>query len=152
MYRNDEFMLDRTQIQDLLPHQGHMFLLDGVLSYDGDQIACRSLSHRDLHNPLRTADKLPVHAGIEYAAQAAGIHGGLLNRVTDPQAAPQLGYLAVLSNIEWQVERLDDLPDELHIHARRTAVTPGGRLYRFRIEHRADTVMHGELIIALELR
>lgn len=145
-------MLNKSQILDLLPHQGRMFLLDGVLSYDRDQIECRATSHRDPDHPLRSQGILPVHAGVEYAAQAAGVHGGLLNRLADPQAAPQLGYLAVLSNIEWQVTRLDDLPDPLVIHAKRAAVTPGGRLYRFRIEHRATLVMHGELIIALELR
>lgn len=145
-------MLNKTQIQGLLPHRGAMFLLDGVLAYDRERIECRAISHRDPHNPLRSDRILPAHAGIEYAAQAAGIHGGLLNRLADPQAAPQLGYLAVLSSIEWHVPRLDDLPDELRIHARRAAVTPGGRLYRFHIEHHAMVVMRGELIIALELR
>lgn len=145
-------MLDKTQIRDLLPHQGRMFLLDEVIAYDREAIECRASSHRDAGNPLRHMDILPVHAGIEYAAQAAGVHGGLLNRIANPQAAAQLGYLAVLSNIEWQVSRLDNLPEPLCIHAKRVAVTPGGRLYRFRIEHRATSIMQGELVIALEPR
>lgn len=143
-------MLERTEIEGLLPHQGKMFLLERVFAYNRDAIECGALSHRDSDNPLRHAGKLPGHAAIEYAAQAAGVHGGLLNRDVNPNAAPQMGYLAVLTNVQWNVERLDDLPDVLRIYAQRTAVTPGGRLYRVRIEHQAQLIMSGELVIALE--
>lgn len=145
-------MLVRSQIYDLLPHSGGMFLIDEVHRYDGDEIECLTLSHRSLDNPLRHADCLPIHVGIEYAAQASGVHGGLLNRDRDPSATAQMGYLAVLSQVEWQADRLDDLPGPLRIHSRRVALTPGGRLYRFRIEHNDAPIMQGELIIALELR
>jgi predicted hotdog family 3-hydroxylacyl-ACP dehydratase len=143
-------MLEKTQIEGLLPHHGKMFLLEHVFAYDRDAIECGAVSHRDADNPLRHADKLPAHAAIEYAAQAAGVHGGLLNRDVNPTAAPQMGYLAVLTDMQWNVERLDDLPDVLRIYAQRTAVTPGGRLYRVRIEHQAQVIMSGELVIALE--
>lgn len=143
-------MLEKTQIEGLLPHQGKMFLLERVFAYDRDTIECGTSGHRDVDNPLRFENRLPGHAAIEYAAQAAGVHGGLLNRDMNPGAPPQMGYLAVVTNLDWRVERLDDLPDSLHIFARRMAVTPGGRLYRVRIEHRGDIVMNGELIIALD--
>jgi predicted hotdog family 3-hydroxylacyl-ACP dehydratase len=127
-----------------------MFLLDQVVRFDHDEIECRASSHRDLRNPLRHQDRLPAHAAIEYAAQAAGIHGGLLNRQLYAEAPAQMGYLAVISNLHWSVDRLDDLPEPLHIYARRTAVTPGGRAYRVRIEHQGNTILSGELIIALQ--
>lgn len=143
-------MLEKSQIEGLLPHHGNMFLLERVFTYDRDAIECGALSHCDPENPLRHLGKLPAHAGIEYAAQAAGVHGGLLNRDVNPLATPQMGYLAVVTNMHWTVARLDDLPGSLHIFARRTAVTPGGRLYHVRIEHQARVILHGELVIALE--
>ena len=143
-------MLKKTEIEALLPHQGSMFLLDQVSRFDRNEIECSAISHRDPHNPLRHQDQLPAHVTIEYAAQAAGVHGGLLNRELYPDAPAQMGYLAVISNLRWSVDRLDDLPDALHIHARRTAVTGGGRAYRVRIEHQSVLIMSGDLIIALQ--
>jgi predicted hotdog family 3-hydroxylacyl-ACP dehydratase len=143
-------MLKKSEIEALLPHQDAMFLLERVERFDRNEIECVALSHRDPRNPLRHDDRLPVHIAIEYAAQAAGVHGGLLNRQLHPDAPAQMGYLAVISNLHWQVERLDDLPGDLQIHARRTAVTPGGRAYHVNIQHQGKPVMSGDLIIALE--
>ena len=143
-------MLQKHQIEGLLPHQGGMFLLERVIASGRDDIICATRSHLQPHNPLRHDQCLPAHAAIEYAAQAAGIHGGLLNRDLFPDAPAQMGYLAVISNALWSVERLDDLPDELIIYAKRTAVTPGGRAYRVRIEHCNVTIMSADLVIALE--
>jgi predicted hotdog family 3-hydroxylacyl-ACP dehydratase len=145
-----KFMLEKHQIEGLLPHQGAMFLLERVTAYDRDKIVCTTRSHVSPTNPLRHDEQLPAHVAIEYAAQAAGIHGGLLNRDLFPDAPAQMGYLAVISNAEWKVERLDDLSEKLIIHALRTAVTPGGRAYRVRIEHAGTTIMNGDLVIALE--
>jgi len=143
-------MLEKHQIEGLLPHQGSMFLMERVIGYDRDKITCMTRSHTSPTNPLRHGDHLPAHTSIEFAAQAAGIHGGLLNRDLFPDSPAQMGYLAVISNAEWQVQRLDDLSEELVIHALRTAVTPGGRAYRVRIEHANQVIMTGDLVIALE--
>lgn len=143
-------MLKKTEIEALLPHQGAMFLLDHVERFDGNEIECSAISHRQPDNPLRHEGRLPVQVAIEYAAQAAGVHGGLLNRQLHPDAPAQMGYLAVISNVQWQVQRLDDLPGDLKIRARRTAVTPGGRAYHVSIQHQGRPVMSGDLIIALE--
>jgi len=143
-------MLKKTEIEALLPHQGAMFLLNQVERFDRNEIECSAISHREPGNPLRHAGQLPAQVAIEYAAQAAGVHGGLLNRQLHPDAAAQMGYLAVISHVQWQVQRLDDLPGELKIHARRTAVTPGGRAYHVSIQHQGSPIMSGDLIIALE--
>jgi predicted hotdog family 3-hydroxylacyl-ACP dehydratase len=143
-------MLEKHQIEALLPHQGAMFLIERVVTYTRDDIICTTRSHLNPINPLRHANSLPAHVSIEYAAQAAGIHGGLLNRDLFPDAPAQMGYLAVISKAEWFVERLDNLSNELTIYARRTAVTPGGRAYQVRIEHSGAIVMRSDLIIALE--
>ena len=61
----------------MIPHTGAMCLLDGVLQWDTSTIQCVSRSHRDAHNPLRIDGRLPTLCGIEYAAQAMAVHGGL---------------------------------------------------------------------------
>ncbi len=62
-----------------LPHAGRMCLLDRLEAWDGDSITCFATSHRDAHNPLRRAGRLPAVAGVEYAAQAMALHGNLLS-------------------------------------------------------------------------
>jgi predicted hotdog family 3-hydroxylacyl-ACP dehydratase len=143
-------MLEKSEIEMLLPHQGGMFLLERVIRFDRGEIECIASSHRDPTNPLRHTNCLPAHAAIEYAAQAAGVHGGLLNRQLRPDALAPMGYLAVASNLHWQVERLDDLSGDLEIHARRTAMTQGGVAYYVQIAHHGRSIMSGDLIIALE--
>lgn len=143
-------MLEKSQIDCLLPHRGSMFLLDRAVRFDDDEIECCASSHRGPDNPLRHHGQLPVHAAIEYAAQAAGLHGALLNRRLRLGGPPQVGYLAIVSNLLWFVDRLDDLTNDLHIHARRTVVGSSGCAYRVRVEHLAAPVMSGDLIIALE--
>lgn len=143
-------MPENIEIDGLLPHQGAMQLIDHVDSWTRDDIICRTRSHLRADNPLRQGGLLPSHVAIEIGAQAAGIHGGLLNREMFPNAPAQMGYLAVISNAHWTTASLDELNDELVIFARRTAVTPGGRAYRVRIEHHTETIMSADLVIALE--
>src|SRR5690606_26066703 len=114
----------------LLPHTGAMCLIDTVVSHDPDRIHCRSHSHRAGHNPLRHHDRLSMAAGIEYAAQAMAIHGGL-GRPSAPDAAPRAGYIAVLSQVHWQPGRLDTAADPLEIHAEKITDTADGFCYRF---------------------
>ena len=61
-----------------------------------------------------------------------------------------MGYLAVVSHLHWHVERLDDLPGDLEIHARRTAVTTGGVAYRVEVRNQGQSIASGDLVIALE--
>ncbi len=144
-------ILEKTALLSLLPHHGNMCLSDAVTHHDRDEIECIANNHRDITHPLRDGNRLPVQAAIEYAAQAAGVHGGLLNQQINPGAPAQMGYLAVISNLRWHIDRLDTLTDSLVINARRTAVTPGGRAYHVRISHRGTQIMEGNLIIALEI-
>jgi len=58
-------------------------------------IHCASLSHRNADNPLREPAGLPVWAGIEYAAQAAAVHGALV-RV---HPSPRPGLLGALRDV-----------------------------------------------------
>jgi predicted hotdog family 3-hydroxylacyl-ACP dehydratase len=143
-------MLEKAEIEELVPHRGAMCLLERVTRFDADGIECVAISHRDPHNPLRHAERLPAHTAIEYAAQAAAVHGGLLNRQSHRDGAAPRGYLVVVSNLHWWVERLDDLHSDLRIRAGRTAATPGGIAYRVEIEHEGQSIASGDIVIALE--
>ena len=84
-HRHRHAMLARSGIAALIPQQGAMCLLDGVLSWDAAGIACRAVSHLDPANPLRQHGRLGAICGIEYGLQAAALHGAL--SAGAPQAA-----------------------------------------------------------------
>ena len=136
--------LNREAIARLVPHQGAMCLLEEVLQSDADAIACRATSHRDPRNPLRSASGLPAIMGVEYAAQAVAVHGGLTSR-----SEQQKGYLAALRDLVCSVERLDDEPDDLVVRATRVAAESGRLLYDFRIEAGGRELLKGRLSVVL---
>ncbi|MEZ5436241.1 MAG: hypothetical protein R3E67_06875 [Pseudomonadales bacterium] len=142
--------LHDENIATLIPHAGSMCLLSGIDFFDAQRIVCRASSHRDSHNPLRHADQLSTQAGIEYAAQAVAVHGGLLTRQVDTHAAPRGGMIAVLTDVRWQVERLDTLRADLTVSAERIAELPQGLQYRFALYAEQQELLSGEMIIALQ--
>ena len=70
-------MLGKSEIAAMIPHAGTMCLLDGVLEWNPTKIKCVSQSHHDENNPMLIAGQLPAMCGIEYAAQAMAVHGGV---------------------------------------------------------------------------
>ncbi len=139
--------LDRQQIAARIPHAGRMCLLERVEHWSECDIGCIATGHRDPDNPLRSGDRLPVTAGIEYAAQAMAVHGSLVEPVDGP---PRRGYLAVLSRVEWTVEQLDDIGGPLRVEAVRETVIDGGRSYRFAVHGDGRLLLSGAAVIALE--
>jgi predicted hotdog family 3-hydroxylacyl-ACP dehydratase len=75
--------LDRQWLESHIPHQGGMCLLDEVLNWNSTRVQCRSSTHRDASNPLRSRDRLAAVCGIEYGAQSMAVHGALIaSRIT----------------------------------------------------------------------
>ncbi|HEV3011239.1 MAG TPA: 3-hydroxylacyl-ACP dehydratase [Burkholderiales bacterium] len=133
------------QIRDLVPHQGAMCLLEQVLEWDENAIACRATSHRDPANPLRNADGLAAIMGVEYAAQAVAVHGGLTQELNKSR----VGYLAALRDVACATERLDAESDDLVVRATRVAAESGRLLYDFRIESGGRELLKGRLSVVL---
>ena len=106
-----------------------MCLLDGVSSWNEDEISCRAVSHRDLDNPLRCADGLSSLQGVEYGAQAMAVHGGLLMR--QQGEAISVGYLASVKNVVLHVDWLHDIEAPLLIQATRLLAQGGQFMYEF---------------------
>ena len=84
--------LDHAGIEALVPHRGAMCLLDRMVSWDESRIECLATGHRDPAHPLRSRSGLMAGTAIEYAAQAAALHGGLVAQASGATASP--GYLA----------------------------------------------------------
>lgn len=133
-------------IRELVPHQGAMCLLEEVVEWNAHDIACRATSHRDASNPLRTAQGLPAIMGVEYAAQAAAVHGGLNDK---DSRKSRTGYLAALRDVICLVERLDLEPGDLVVRATQVAAESGRLLYDFRIESGGRELLKGRLSVVL---
>lgn len=139
--------LTRAEIAGLIPHAGSMCLLDGVVDWDGTRIRCVSRTHLDGANPLRAGGQLPAVCGIEYAAQAMAVHGGLA-RGAAPR--PRAGYLASVRNLACRRSRLDDLDGELVIEAERVMAEEDRVIYEFRLWVGDMEVLAGRAAVVLE--
>lgn len=133
-------------IAALVPHAGAMCLLDRVLAWDADRILCAARSHLDPANPLRRAGRLVALCGLEYALQAAALHGAL--RDGRPQPA---GYVAALRDVALHAARLDDpAHGELRVSATLEQGESAGLLYALRVEaERGAALVEGRAAIAL---
>ncbi len=139
--------LDQAAIRQHIPHAGTMCLLDQVLRWDHTDIECLAVSHRSLDNPLRHNGILPIHAGIEYCAQAIALHGGLTHKDSGP---PRRGYLAVILGTQWYAQRLDDCAGALHVTATRQVRLQQGASYQFALQHEGHTLLTGQAVVALD--
>ena len=140
-------MLNRDWIAAHIPHQGRMCLLENVLEWSGQRIVCDALSHTDLLNPLRAADRLGAANGVEYAAQAMAVHGALL---AQSAAAPTQGYLTSVRGLSLHVNRLDDLAGPLRVTAERLSGDTRLILYQFHIHHGERCLIEGRASVVLD--
>ena len=145
--------LDHAGIEALVPHRGAMCLLDRMVSWDESRIECLATGHRGPAHPLRSRSGLMAGTAIEYAAQAAALHGGLVAQASGATASP--GYLASAREVRLDTWRLDDLPpaatDALRIVAERQAGDAARLLYAFRIEHAGREIASGRLAVVLDV-
>jgi predicted hotdog family 3-hydroxylacyl-ACP dehydratase len=152
--------LDRSWIEQHIPHKGRMCLLDEVLNWDATQIRCRSATHRGTDNPLRAQGRLGAVCGIEYAAQAMAVHGALVGssaplassmsgEVRDSLGAA-VGYLASVRGVTLHVGRLDDLQGDLIACAQRLAGDARTVLYEFKVTCEGHTVLEGRASIVID--
>ena len=124
-----------------------MCLLDGVLSWDDAYIICTASSHRAPDNPLRRDGRLHAICGVEYAAQAMALHGGLAAGV---DARPRVGYLASLRDLACHIAYLDAIEGDLKVEAERL-VDEGSRvIYRFALSDAHGVLIAGRAAVVLE--
>ena len=135
--------LDHAAIATRIPHSGRMCLLDRVLQWDAHSIRCSATSHRDKDNPLREADGLVTLAGIEYAAQAAAVHGALLL----DEAVPRSGVLAALKNVTATRQWLHEIADDIVIEANLLHSDPAGGIFAFSLFAGETRILNGQFTL-----
>ena len=118
-------------IPALIPHGGAMVLLGRVETWDAGGILCRAVSHIDATNPLRRDGRLAACCGLEYALQAAALHGAL----TADGVAQRAGHVAALRGVALHVDRLDVAEfGELRVLARLERQERAGVIYDLKIQ------------------
>ncbi len=140
-------VIDREWIARHIPHQGTMCLLDGVKSWDDENIVCVASSHRRVENPLRADGSLGIANAIEYAAQAMALHSALLLRESE---TPKSGYLTSVRDVRWYRSRFDDVPQNLKISAHRFSGSEINVLYDFEIHADALLLIQGRASVMLD--
>jgi predicted hotdog family 3-hydroxylacyl-ACP dehydratase len=124
-----------------------MCLLDSVLRWDERQIVCEAISHQQLDNPLRAKGRLGAATGVEYAAQAMAVHGGLL---APEGSEPTQGYLTSVRGLNLHVARLDDLRGPLQVIAERLSGDERLILYQFQLCHQDRCLLEGRASVVLD--
>jgi predicted hotdog family 3-hydroxylacyl-ACP dehydratase len=142
--------IELIDIASLIPHQGAMCLLDEIVFWDDLHIRCSTMTHRNPDHPLRGHTGLLAVCGVEYAAQAVAVHGGLLQRKSDSFSAPSSGYLANAKDVTWVVDRLDDIASELLVEAEQMISEGGRSIYAFNLKSDGRLLMQGRVAVVLE--
>jgi predicted hotdog family 3-hydroxylacyl-ACP dehydratase len=137
----------KAEIASIIPHAGAMCLLNSVRFWDSSTIVCVASSHRDADHPLASGGRLDAVCGIEYAAQAMAVHGGL-NAISGHR--PAAGYLASVRDVVCHVERLDLQTDDLEVTATRLAGDAAGAVYGFDLRCGTATVLTGRAAVVLD--
>jgi predicted hotdog family 3-hydroxylacyl-ACP dehydratase len=138
--------LTRAEIARLIPHAGAMCLLDEVTAWDETSIRCTAVSHLDPDNPLREAGRLAAICGVEYAAQAMAVHGGLASGGKRPAA----GYLASVRDLACHVGRLDDVAEDLIVEAEKLMGEGSSMIYGFSVRAGDRELLSGRAAVVID--
>ena len=98
-------------------------------------------------NPLRNGGQLPALCGVEHAAQAMAVHGGLANNTG---SKPASGYLVSLRDVICRKSRLDNLNGDLVVDAERLMGDQQRIIYQFTLEVGVDEVLSGRATVVLD--
>ena len=141
-------VLDRSQIEQLLPQKGAMCLIDTAVACTEDSVVCRADAARADH-PLREAGGVAAEHAIEYGAQAAALHRRLSRH---DAATASAGLLLQVKHAEFHVRWLDRLAQPLQISAQCVQGTSEAATYRFEVRAGATLAASGELTVRLAMR
>ena len=140
-------LIGQTEIRALIPHTGNMCLLAGVTRWDATHITCIAQSHRDINNPLAHSGKVRALCGIEFAAQAMAVHGGLTGLVDQ---RPRAGLLVSVRDVVAKVEYLSDYNDGLQIEAEQLMAEKSSVCYSFSLHAGEMELLRGRATVVLD--
>jgi len=141
-------VLTRSEICRLLPHGKDMCLLNDVQWWDESNIVCTTYSHLNKDHPLRHHNILESICGIEYAAQAMGVHMALT--AFKQEQTSLLGLLGGLRDVTIHVSRLDVYTKLLNIEATCLMNTGSNFMYTFHITTEEISVLSGRASIFVQ--
>lgn len=123
-----------------------MCLLERLLAWDEQGILCSTLTHRDPANPLWCDGKLAAIHVVEYAGQAAALHGALTQAASD-FAEGLRTLLAGVSYLRCEVDFLDTLNGPMEISAVRELSSVRGSIYYFSVAVNAEQIAQGRFTV-----
>jgi predicted hotdog family 3-hydroxylacyl-ACP dehydratase len=85
--------------------------------------------------------------GIEYAAQAMAVHGGLAGTIG---SKPKAGYLVSLRDVIMRQSRLDNLDGDLIVDAEQLMGDQGRVIYQFTLQVGGVEVLSGRAAVVLD--
>lgn len=132
----------RADIERMLEHAGDMCLLDSTLAWDEQQIRCSASAPQTGH-PLMREGRLPAIAGAEYAAQAAALHGALLDSVDTPRP----GMLANVRDIVFHRAWFPQSAELLTVQAKVLSRSESACMYSFDVASGREAVTSGNLMV-----
>lgn len=140
-------LISQTEIRALIPHAGDMCLLAGVTRWDSTQITCVAKTHRNSGNPLARNGRVGVLCGVEFAAQAMAVHGGLTGLVGQ---RPRAGLLVSVRDVVAKVEYLSDFSEELRIEAEQLMAEKSSVCYSFTLHAGETELLRGRATVVLD--
>lgn len=136
--------MDRTQIAALIPHGDSMCLLDEVIAWDERQIQCRSHHFASATNPLFEGGQVDTVLLLEYGAQAAAVHAGLLqSRLGESRPA----YIGAVKDVEL-LAAIADNSRALDLYAQCLLSSSQGAIYELVAQQAGNTLLRGRLILS----
>ena len=137
-------LMDRAQITALIPHGDSMCLLDEVVAWDESQIHCRSHHFASANNPLFEGNQLDTVLLLEYGAQAAAVHAGLLqSQLGETRPA----YIGAVKDVEFFAVIADNSL-ALDLHAQCLLSSSQGAIYELVAQQAGNTLLRGRLILS----
>lgn len=134
--------MTRDQLCARIPHTGPMCLLEQLLAWDDERVLCSTRTHRDPANPLRRDGKLSAIHVVEYAGQAAALHGALAKATAYDGKGPRT-LLAGVSYLRCEVDFLDPLDGIMEISAVHEFSSIRGSIYHFSATVNAEQIAQG---------
>ena len=119
--------MGREELQSLIPHSGSMCLLDSVVDWNDDSIACETSSHLRENNPFTKQGRLDSVLLVEYGAQAAAVHAGLIQ---NGMGEGGTAYIGAVKNLQIFEQVVDQSISMLNVSAQCILNNKDGAIYQ----------------------
>ncbi|MDD1791880.1 hotdog family protein [Enterovibrio makurazakiensis] len=135
-------MNNHPSLNQLLPHQAPMILIDALIDVGETHVHCRVTAHADNLFFDKDAQAIPGWVGIEFMAQTVAVWSGYQAWKDDKQ--PPIGFL--LGSRRYQSELAEFRAGTvLDIHATHMMESNGMAVFSCRIEHQGQDIASAQL-------